>query len=60
MVCINGSYHKGREGETDKCEDVEGLIQMIRKWWSATRDYHAKWSQSEKDKNHMVSFICGI
>ena len=26
----------------DKCEDVEGLIQMIRKWWSATRYYHAE------------------
>ena len=22
--------------------------------------YHAKWSQTEKDKYHMVSLICGI
>ena len=24
------------------------------------RDYHAKWSKSEKDKYHMISLICGI
>ena len=23
------------------------------------RDYHVKWSKSEKDKYHMISFICG-
>ena len=26
----------------------------------ASRDYHTKWSKSEKDKYHMVSFICEI
>ena len=24
------------------------------------RDYHTKWSKSEKDKYYMISFICGI
>ena len=24
------------------------------------RDYHTKWSQTEKDKYHMISLICGI
>ena len=24
------------------------------------RDYHTKWSKSEKDKYHMISLICGI
>ena len=24
------------------------------------RDYHIKWSQSDKDKYHMISLICGI
>ena len=26
----------------------------------ASRDYHTKWSKSEKDKYHMVSLICEI
>ena len=26
----------------------------------ATREYHTKWSQKEKDKRHMISLICGI
>ena len=25
----------------------------------ATRDYHTKWSQIEKDKYYMISLICG-
>ena len=24
------------------------------------RDYHTKWSKSDKDKYHMVSLICGL
>ena len=24
------------------------------------RDYHTKWSQTEKDKYHMISLICAI
>ena len=24
------------------------------------RDYHTKWSKSDKDKYHMISLICGI
>ena len=24
------------------------------------KDYHTKWSKSEKDKFHMISLICGI
>ena len=24
------------------------------------RDYHTKWSQTEKDEYHMISLICGI
>ena len=24
------------------------------------RDYHSKWSQTEKDKYHKISLICGI
>ena len=26
----------------------------------ATRDYHTKWSKSEKDKYHAISLMCGI
>ena len=26
----------------------------------AARDYHTKWSKSEKDKYHMMSLICEI
>jgi len=25
-----------------------------------SRDYHIKWSKSDKDEYHMVSLICGI
>ena len=25
-----------------------------------SRDYHTKWSKSEKDKYHMISLICKI
>ena len=24
------------------------------------RDYHTKWSKSDKDKYHMIALICGI
>ena len=24
------------------------------------RDYHTKWNKSEKDKYHMIAFVCGI
>ena len=24
------------------------------------RDYHTKWSKSDKDKYHIISLICGI
>ena len=24
------------------------------------RDYHSKWTKSEKDKYHLISLICGI
>ena len=24
------------------------------------REYHTKWSKSDKDKYHMISLICGI
>ena len=40
----------------------------IKKAWNSAicstvggpRDYHTKWSQSEKDKYQMISLICGI
>ena len=25
-----------------------------------SRDYHTKWSKSDKDKYYMISLICGI
>ena len=27
---------------------------------NATRDYHTKWSKSEKEKYHIISLTCGI
>ena len=39
----------------------------MKKWNNAIcrhmgrpRDDHTKWSQSDKDKYHMISLICGI
>ena len=52
-------------------EDVVHLYNVIllshkKEWnnaiWSnmdGLRDYHTKWNQTEKDKYHMVSLICG-
>ena len=51
--------------------DKEDVI-LLMDYYSATkkngicsnvdgpRDYHTKWSQSEKDKYHMISLKCGI
>ena len=43
------------------------LLSHLKEWnnafcsnMDATRDYHTKWSKSEKDKYHMTSLICGI
>ena len=41
------SYKK--EGNNAICSNID-----------RPRDYHIKWSQSEKDKYHMISLICGI
>ena len=53
-------------------EDVvhiyNGILLNHKKEWNnaicsnmdATRDYHAKWTKSEKDKYHMISLKYGI
>ena len=38
-----------RQNETSICSNRDG-----------PREYHTKWSKSEKDKYHMTSLICGI
>ena len=40
--------HK-KEGNNAICSNMDG-----------PRDYHTKWSKSEKDKYYMISVICGI
>ena len=50
------------------CEYIyNGIILSHKEWNNAIgsnmdwpRDYHTKWSKSEKDKYHMISLICGI
>ena len=45
-----------------------GILLSHKKEWNnaicsnmdGPRDYHTKWSKSEKDKYHMSSLICGI
>ena len=45
-----------------------GILLSHKKEWNnaicsnmdGPRDYHTKWSKSEKDKYHKTSFICGI
>ena len=45
-----------------------GILLSHKKEWNIAvcstmerpRDYHSKWSKSEKDKYHMISFICGV
>ena len=43
------------------------LLSHIKEWNNAIcssmdglRDYHTKWSKSDKDKYHMISLLCGI
>ena len=38
-----------KEGNNVICSDTDG-----------PRDYQAKWSQTEKDKYHMILLACGI
>ena len=40
--------HK-KEGNNSICSKMDG-----------PRDYHTKWSESDKDKYHMMLLICGI
>ena len=42
-------YYSTSKKNTVTCSNMFGLI-----------DYHTKWSQTEKDKYHMISLICGI
>ena len=28
--------------------------------WMDLRDYYTKWSQTEKDRYHIISVVCGI
>ena len=50
-----GHIHSGillshkKEGNIVICSNMVG-----------PRDYHTKWSQTQKDKYHMISLICGI
>ena len=45
-----------------------GILLNHKKEWNNSicismdghRDYHSKWSNSDKDKYHMISLICGI
>ena len=53
-------------------EDVvhihNGILFSHKKEWNnaicsnmdGPKDYHTKWSKSEKDKYHVISLICGI
>ena len=51
VVHINSGIllrHK-KEGNNSICSKMDG-----------PRDYHTKWSESDKDKYHMMLLICGI
>ena len=36
------------------------IMSFAATWMDGPRDYHAKWSKSDKDKYPMISLICGI
>ena len=45
----------------------EILLSQEKEWenavcgnMNAARDYHTKWSKSERERQHMISLICGI
>ena len=35
-------------------------IMLFATAWDATTDYHTNLRQKKKDKDHMISLICGI
>ena len=45
----NGIFAMRKEQNDATCSD------MVR-----PKDYHTKWSQTEKDSYHMIALICGI
>ena len=45
----NGIFRHQKEWNNAICSNVDEL-----------RDYHTKWSQTEKEKNHMIPLIHGI
>ena len=55
-------------GKEDVIYMYRGILLSHKKEWNnaicnnmdAPRDYHTKWSKTEKDKYGMISLICGI
>ena len=48
-IYIYENYSYKKEWNNAICSNMDG-----------PRDYHTKWSKSDKDKYHMISLICGI
>ena len=52
----------------DVVHTYNGILLSLSKEWNnaicsnmdGSRDYHTKWSKSDKDKYHIISIICGI
>ena len=61
------SINKGIDKE-DMAHIYNGILLSHKKEWDnaicsnmdGPRDYHTKWSKSDKDKYHMISLTCGI
>ena len=57
-----------RETDQDEVYIYNRILLSHKKEWNnaicsnmdGSRDYHIKWSKSEKDKDNMILFICGI
>jgi len=55
-------------GKEDVVHIYNGILLRCKKEWNNSicskmdgpRDYHTKWSESDKDKYHMMLLICGI
>ena len=60
------SFDRGMDKE-DVVYILDGILLSHKKWSNAScsnmdgaRDYHIKWSKSEKGRYYVISLICGI
>ena len=57
---MNGLRRCGIYTQWNTTQPLKGQNNAIYSYMDAGRDSYTKWSKSERDKYHMISFICEI